>query len=164
MQVCAPHTHELLAALIEQMDGPPGWKFSFVRTGGAPFFMIKVPSRDNYDYSRKLTTLHEHSVPWAEFNEKTWKRWLFDKCLASMIHEMGEMVRWGDVRPFAPTHGPGECPYTLREYRDPMDALTTQNGHVRAGHGSQKTVARENLQTEAVDKLRCEMWGYKTGG
>lgn len=158
MEVSFPTSHELLASLIDEMSGPPGWSFDFIRREGAPFFMIYVPAQDNYDPSRHRTTSHEHAVPFANFNAKTWRRWLFDKCRASMDHEMGEMVRWGDVRPFAPTHGPGECPYTVREYRDPLDALTTQDGSIRIGHGSQETVDRADLHPNHAMGLRETMW------
>jgi hypothetical protein len=123
--------------------------------------MIYVPSKDNYDPSKELRgggTSHEHPVPFASFNKLTWRRWLFNRCRASMDHEMGEMVRWGDLRPFAPTHGPGEDPYTVREYRDPIDALTTQSGMVRISHGSQQTTPMNTLSENEIARLRQEMW------
>jgi hypothetical protein len=156
--VSAPQSFDLLRKLIEEMDGPPGWTFDFVSKQGAPFFYIYVPAQNNYDPSQERTTRHEHPVPWADFKSKTWRKWLFDRCRASMDHEMGEMVRWGDLRPFAPTHGPGEDPYTVREYRDPIDALTTQDGSVRISHGSQQLTTRENMGEEVLRVLREEMW------
>lgn len=151
-------SHDLLAKLIDEMNGPPNWTFDFLVREGAPFFMIYVPAKDNYDPSKERTTSHEHPVPFADYNAKTWRKWIFDRCRASMDHEMGEMVRWGDVRPFAPTHGPGECPYTVREYRDPIDALTTQHGGVRVAHGSQQVRGSAELLNRDKEGLRRAMW------
>jgi hypothetical protein len=39
------------------------------------------------------------------------------------------------MRPFLPTHGPGEDPYANREYRNEDDAFTTQDGTLRGGVG-----------------------------
>lgn len=157
-EITCADSFDLLARLIDEMSGPANWDFSFVDEGGAKRFVITVHSADNYDPENKRWTAHFHPVPIATYNEKTWRRWLFDRCRASMDHELGEMVRWGDVRPFAPTHGPGECPYTVREYRDPLDALTTQNGKVRRAHGSQEACAREDLSSDVVEVLRDQMW------
>lgn len=159
MEVTAKQTHDLLEKLIDEMDGPPKWSFAFVRKQGAPFFMIYVPSHDNYDYSAERTTSHEHPVPWAAYNAMTWKEWLYERCLLSMTHEMGEMVRWGDVRPFAPTHGPGDDPYRPRQYRDPIDALTTQRGMVRVEHGLQNVIEKRYLTPGVAERLRKQMWG-----
>lgn len=154
-----PNTFEVLERLIDEMDGPPGWTFAFAKNGdGVNCFMIFVKSRDNYDASKERTTRHEHPAPICTFIEKSWRRWLFDRCRASMDHEMGEMIRWGDVRPFAPTHGPGEDPYVVREYRDPLDALTTQTGSVRTSHGGQEKMPIGDLTDDQVHDLRQQMW------
>lgn len=69
------------------------------------------------------------------FNAKSWRRWIFEQCLRTEIHELGENLRFGkeQLRPFAPMHGPGEDPYTIHEIRSEMDALTTQDGTLRKG-------------------------------
>jgi hypothetical protein len=152
------NTYETLRRLVSEMYGPPGWSFDVVDKGPVAALMIHVSARDNYDANQRRTTSHEHLAPPASYNEKTWRRWIFDRCLASMAHEMGEQVRWGDIRPFAPTHGPGEDPYTVREYRDPIDVLTTQYGRVRVAHGSQDARDRSNLSQAEADRLRREMW------
>jgi hypothetical protein len=86
-----------------------------------------------------------HPVPTATYNEKTWKRWIYEQCRRVENHEIGEWLRWpkaDDIhrltgaavpyeRPFAPMHGPGEDPYTVHELRDESDARVTQNGSMR---------------------------------
>jgi hypothetical protein len=79
---------------------------------------------------------HFHPVPaGVTYNEATWRRWIFEQCIRTMNHELGESLRFGpnEVRPFAPMHGPGEDPYTVHEIRPEIDALITQNGTLRDG-------------------------------
>jgi hypothetical protein len=79
----------------------------------------------------RFTVQHFRPVPEATFNEKTWRRWIFEQCRAVENHELGEWFRDGGDRPFAPLHGPGEDPYTVHEFRPESDALTTQDGSLR---------------------------------
>lgn len=74
---------------------------------------------------------HYFPVPTTTWNEKSWRRWVFDCCIAVENHEMGEWVRWGDERPYAPLHGPGENPYVVHEFRDDVERRTTQDGSMR---------------------------------
>jgi hypothetical protein len=78
-----------------------------------------------------FTVSHFFPVPEATYNEASWRRWIFDRCLSVESHEMGEWFRDGDERPFSPLHGPGEDPYTVHEFRPISDALTTQDGSMR---------------------------------
>lgn len=78
-----------------------------------------------------IVVRHPFLVPEATYNYKSWRSWVFGRCLRLENHEMGEWFRVGDERPFLPMHGPGEDPYTIHEIRDELDALTTQNGSIR---------------------------------
>jgi hypothetical protein len=80
---------------------------------------------------RRFTVSHFRPVPEAEYNEKTWRRWIFEQCQVVENHELGEWFRDGDERPFLPLHGPGEDPYTVHEFRPEVEARTTQDGSVR---------------------------------
>jgi hypothetical protein len=80
---------------------------------------------------RRFTVDHFFPVPEATYNERTWRRWVFERCRGVENHELGEWFRVGDERPFAPLHGPGEDPYTVHEFRPLTDALTTQDGSMR---------------------------------
>lgn len=66
----------------------------------------------------------------ATYNEKTWRRWIFEMCRRVENHELGEWFRVGEERPFAPMHGPGENPYDVHEFRDEMDARVMQDGSI----------------------------------
>lgn len=83
---------------------------------------------------REFTVSHFFPVPTATYNERTWRRWVFERCLAVENHEMGEWFRDGNERPFAPLHGPGEDPYTVHEFRPEADTFTTQNGSMRESY------------------------------
>lgn len=135
MEVTCENTFDLLERIIEEMRGPPNWSFLFADEDGAKRFVVQIKTFDNYDPSRPKTIRHYHPVPITTYNEKTWRRWLFEQCLRTMNHELGEIIRFGadEVRPFVPMHGPGEDPYTVHEWRPEKDALTTQDGSLREG-------------------------------
>lgn len=129
----AADTFDLLARIVCETRCKPGWSFRLVDEDGAKRLVIRIEGRDNYDESSPFVALHYHPVPITTYNEKTWRRWIFEQCIRSMNHEIGESLRFGEgeERPFAPMHGPGEDPYTVHEIRPEIDARTTQDGSVR---------------------------------
>jgi hypothetical protein len=138
------NTHDVLRQLVSQARCKPGWTFRLVDEDGALRLVIYVPG---YDSSRpddltQLNINHFFPVPDATYNERTWRRWMFEMCRRVENHELGEWFRVGDEWPFAPLHGPGEDPYTVHEYRPRVDVLVTQDGSVRAPYttkGSPRT-------------------------
>jgi hypothetical protein len=135
----ATNTFDILHKLVDEVQCKPGWDFELVDEDGALRLVITVQGVDTFNPRREWAVRHFHPVPITTFNEKSWRRWIFDQCLRTETHELGEWLRFGsgdqEVRPFLPTHGPGEDPYALREYRHEDDAFTTQNGSLRAGPG-----------------------------
>lgn len=127
------NTFLLLAELIEKARCKPGWFFALADEEGAKRLVITVPGHDSYNPENPLTVSHFFTVPIATYNEKTWRRWIFEMCRRVENHELGEWFRIGDVRPFAPCHGPGEDPYTVHEFRSEVDAQTVQDGTVHMG-------------------------------
>ena len=76
-------------------------------------------------------------VPPAAFDTRSWQRWLFDQLLLVEQHEAMEFFAIHDspggehaVRPFAPSHGPGNSPYTVLEYATDLDRRTKFTGEV----------------------------------
>lgn len=128
-----PDTFDILARVVAEMRGPKHWSFRLHDEDGAKRFVVRIRGTNNYEPDEPFIVDHFHPVPITTFNEKTWRRWVFDKCRATMNHELGELIRWGEERPFSPLHGPGEDPYVVVEYRAPTDALTTQDGSLRDG-------------------------------
>lgn len=127
-------TYDILKFVVDQTQCKPGWSFSLVDEDGAKRLIITIDGYDNYDPRRRLKVNHVQPVPAAvTYNEKMWRRWIFEQCMRTMVHEIGESLQFGGVRPFAPMHGPGEDPYTVHEWRPETDALTTQDGSLRDG-------------------------------
>jgi hypothetical protein len=128
------NTYHILEKLVDSAECLPGWVFSLGEgEDNSKVLLITISGTNNYDRSQKFTVTHCHPVPCTTYNEATWKRWIFDQCVRSMNHELGESLKFDGNRPFAPMHGPGEDPYTVHEYRPEIDFLTTQSGAKREG-------------------------------
>lgn len=129
------HTHEILADLIARVRCKLGWSFSFhgVQGGEGKRLVITVAGYNSTDYPHHtpLTVRHFFPIPDSTYNEKTWRRWIFECCRGVETHELGEWFVVNGERPFAPLHGPGENPYLVHEYRPEIDARTVQDGSIR---------------------------------
>ena len=121
-------TFDILKDLVAHAHCKKGWSFRFFDEDGALRLVITVRGFDSYDEDRPLIVSHFFPVPIATYNQKSWQRWMFEMCRRVENHELGEWFRIGDVRPFAPLHGPGEDPYTVHEYRNESDARVLQDG------------------------------------
>lgn len=129
----AANTHHILAQIVAQVKCKPGWAFRLEDEDGDLRLAIRVEGYDSAypdDLDARVID-HYYPVPTATYNEKTWRRWVFERCRGVENHELGEWFRIGSEWPFAPLHGPGEDPYTVHEYRPAVDALTTQDGSIR---------------------------------
>lgn len=131
------NTYDILERLVDEVECKPDWTFQLSDgEDGSKVLVIHIlGDHDNYDPSKPFSPGHCHPVPVTTYNEKAWRRWIFEQCIRTMTHEIGESLRFGSeqLRPFAPMHGPGEDPYTVHEWRPESDALTTQNGSLRNG-------------------------------
>lgn len=127
----ADNTHNILRDLVSNAKCKPDWSFRIKNDDGALFLIIRIECQNSYPPHEPRLIDHYHPVPIATYNRKSWQRWMFEQCRRTENHELGEWLRWGEERPFAPLHGPGEDPYTVHEYRDEIDARTTQDGSVR---------------------------------
>ncbi len=134
----AENTFDVLEQIVSETKCKPGWSFRLADEDGAKRLVIRINGFHNYAPFLPFTVDHYHPVPITTYNEKTWRRWIFEQCIRTMNHELGESLRFGpdessSVRPFAPMHGPGEDPYTVHEWRPEVDALTIQDGSIRKG-------------------------------
>jgi hypothetical protein len=127
------NTFDILGKIVAKTKCKPEWRFRLVDENGALRLVITVSGFDTYNKSDRLTVSHYFPVPITTYNEKSWKRWIFEMCRRLENHELGEWFMIDDERPFAPLHGPGEDPYTVHEFRDEIDARTTQSGMIKDG-------------------------------
>lgn len=128
-------TYFILADIVRNTKCKPGWSFRLANEDGAKRLVITIRGVNNYDHDQEYTVSHWHPCPVCTYNAKSWRRWIFEQCIRTMNHEIGESLRFGteEYRPFAPMHGPGEDPYTVHEWRPESDALTIQDGSLRDG-------------------------------
>lgn len=124
-------TLDVLTDVVAKVRCKPSWSFRLVDEGGDLRLVITVTGPDAADASRDITVRHFFPVPSASYNERTWRRWIFERCRGVENHELGEWFRVDGERPFAPLHGPGEDPYTVHEFRDDLDRRIAQDGSVR---------------------------------
>jgi hypothetical protein len=124
------NTFPVLVNLISKVKCKPGWTFGWHPEDDTFRLVITVPGFNSYHPENKLTVSHFFPVPTTTYNEKTWRRWIFEMCRRVENHELGEWFQIDGIRPFAPLHGPGEDPYTVHEFRNETDAQTTQDGSI----------------------------------
>lgn len=127
------NTFDILRKVVAGVTGKPGWQFRLLDDPEEGFRLRITDTRcvDAYEPDRSMPLAHFFPVPTATYNEASWRRWVFECCRGVENHELGEWIRWGDERPFAPLHGPGENPYYVREFRSDVERRTTQDGSVR---------------------------------
>ena len=126
-------TFDILRKLVDEVECKPGWVFDIVEEDGALRLRITdTQCIDAFNPGKPMPLSHFFPVPTATYNEKSWRRFIFECCRGVENHELGEWFRIGDERPFAPLHGPGENPYVVHEFRPESDAFITQNGSMRS--------------------------------
>jgi hypothetical protein len=141
MRQYAPYPVEL-AALVDQLDYRQhmGWTVQLRdverdseahtgRAGGLTLIVTRC-GPDTYHHDRTIRVAHYFAVPAATYNRQSWQRWLFDRLGDVDTHErMEDFVVDGD-RPYAPNHGPGHDPYTVRELSSELDRRTAYTGKI----------------------------------
>jgi hypothetical protein len=126
------NTFDILRRLVDEVEGFPGWSFGLIDDDeGLRLRIVDSKCVDSYQPDRRMPLAHFFPVPVTTWNEESWKRWIFDCALGALTHECGEWLRFGEDRPFAPAHGPGENPYVVNTYRPKEVAFTTQDGSMR---------------------------------
>lgn len=127
------NTHSLVFAIVNTVRCKPGWSFRLMEEDHNLRLVITVEGLDSRRPSSRqmIAVSHYFPVPEATYNYRAWRRWVFECCRGVENHELGEWFRVGTERPFLPLHGPGENPYFVHEFRDEIDARTTQDGSVR---------------------------------
>lgn len=126
-----------LAELVATMSYRKGWRFalnSIDRGQHSEGLTLIVTSLgyNSYHLERGETYRVHHymPVPPAGFDRRSWRRWLLEQLLLIETHEVCEFLQLDGERPYAPSHGPGNDPYMIREVGTDLDRRTSFRGEV----------------------------------
>jgi hypothetical protein len=129
---------ETLARLVEGLAYKPGWTFTLDhidRGQGSKGLTLDIVTLgyDSYHPERgqNYRVHHYMPVPPASFDERSWRRWLLEQLLLVECHEACEFFQVEGERPYAPSHGPGNDPYLIREVGTEVDVRTSFRGELR---------------------------------
>jgi len=129
---------ETLEWLVEKCDYRPGW---FVRlfdeydregdgTSVGLTLIITTSTVNSYNHDKSIRVNHIFAVPPATYDERSWRRWLFERFRDVETHEAAEFFTIDGEKPYAPSHGPGNDPYLIREVGTELDRRTSFRGEV----------------------------------
>jgi hypothetical protein len=138
---------DVLAELVAVLKYKPGWHFALYdldRGQGSKglTLVITIHTPDSYAPERTIAVAHYMLVPPAAYDGRSWQRWLFEQILLVERHEACEFFQIVEMdwykgqdgeqhrivnRPYAPSHGPGNDPYLIREVgTEPSPAVTVR--------------------------------------
>jgi hypothetical protein len=145
----------ILAELVAKLQYRLGWHFELKdierdhagvhegAAGGLTFIGITGDydgpdgtfrgAMDAYHPERPRPVYFYFPVPAATYDERSWRRWLFDRILDVERHEAMEHFQISNERPYSPSHGPGNDPYFIREVGTELDKRTAFTGKVNDG-------------------------------
>jgi hypothetical protein len=125
------NTFEILRSVVDRATCKPGWEFGLSDDDEGPRLVIHVPGENARAPGTPLRIAHYFPAPTTTWNEKSWRRWVFECCRKVEDHELGEWFLIDGERPFAPCHSPGFDPYTVRELSTEVEVNTDQAGTYR---------------------------------
>jgi hypothetical protein len=143
----APFPHDL-EHIVGDLSYRPGWTFSLrdivrdpATSHGAEAsgltFIVTTSGYDAYhpDRGESYRVNHYFPVPAATYNYLSWLRWVFDCLIKVETHECMEFftvvgVDSRPLKPYAPTHGPGDDPYVVHEYATAAQRNTRYTGEM----------------------------------
>jgi hypothetical protein len=136
MKQTAPYPEEL-RNLVSRLAYRPGWKIALEdidrgQNSKGLTLIITTLGYDSYHPERGETYRVHHYMPVspAAYDERSWRRWLFDQLLLVERHEAMEFFAIDGERPYAPSHGPGNDPYIVREIGTETDRRTSFRGEL----------------------------------
>jgi hypothetical protein len=137
MTQVAPYPHALME-LVEVLTYRPGWGFELEdvdRGQGSMGLTLKILTKGYNSYhpdrGEYYSVCHYMPVPPAAFDKRSWQHWLFEQCLLVERHECCEFFQIAGEHPYAPSHGPGNDPYIVREVGTELDQRTSPRGEVK---------------------------------
>jgi hypothetical protein len=144
----APYPREL-EDIITNLEYKDNFGFnleSFERDPGCIglTLIITIVTPNSYNPAEKRGVRHFFPVPPATYNRQSWERWVFDCIMKIELHEACEFFEVNKVKPYAPTHGPGDDPYVVVQYATDEQRRTLFTGTVKPpGEGEAQLPFRE---------------------
>jgi hypothetical protein len=133
----APYPQEL-ANLVSNCKLNPGWTVwidDMVRDTGCSGLTLVIKTTDFNTYhperGRTYSVHHYFPIPPATYDRRSWQAWLFKRYQDVVSHEACEFFQIANERPYAPSHGPGNDPYLIREVGTDEDRRTSFRGVLR---------------------------------
>lgn len=124
-----------LAAIVDGLQYKPGWQFHLVhmdRGQGSTGLTLDIVTLGYNAYhpeqGQHYAVHHYMIVPAAAYDYRSWRRWVFEQIVLVETHEAMEFFQVDGDHPFAPSHGPGNDPYLLREIGTEEDRRTSFRG------------------------------------
>jgi hypothetical protein len=128
---------DALERLVAACTYRPGWEIrliaDFDRGQGSQgaTLIITTDTVNSYPPHHPMRVNHLFIVPAAAYDERSWRRWLFECFHQVELHECMEFFTIDGEKPYAPSHGPGNDPYLLRELGTDIDRRTSFRGEVK---------------------------------
>lgn len=135
MRQTAPWS-EVLGELVKTCSYRPGWRVelhaAYERDIGCigTTLIITTKTINSYPPHDPVRVHHIFPVPPATYDERSWRRWLFEQFLLVERHECAEFFEIDGAKPYAPSHGPGNDPYLIREVGTDIDVRTSFRGEL----------------------------------
>lgn len=137
----APYPYELETLVgrlrYRELEGWRYWLGNVDRGQGSKGLTLTIlrVGPDSYHPENILRVQHLFEVPPAAYDRRSWRRWLFEQVHLVELHELMENFReldddGNETRPYAPSHGPGNNPYLIRELGTDEDRRTSFRGEL----------------------------------
>jgi hypothetical protein len=94
--------------------------------------VVDITEPDAYHPGKMRSVAHYFPVPAAAYDYRSWQRWLFEQLHSISLHEDMEAFTIDGEKPYAPSHGPGNDPYMIREIGTDEDRRTSFRGELNA--------------------------------
>jgi hypothetical protein len=128
----------VLAPLVNSTKALPGWSFEVTTNheeNDQYELQIMVRFTDSYHSDQNRVVVHCFLIPFASYDYRAWRWWLFQQCMLVQQHELSEFFRQsvatrrdapdvldGEFKPFRPNHAAGRNPYQVLEVGTEADA------------------------------------------
>jgi hypothetical protein len=132
---------DTLNELVDALRYKPGWRFDLYQLDRGQgsvglTLVITIDTPDSYQPERTITVAHYMPVPPAAYDARSWRRWLLEQVLLVERHEACEFFTIAGDKPYAPSHGPGNDPYLIREVGTDEDRRTSFRGELNPKAGT----------------------------